>query len=71
MNQTLYAFLDLNKSAVGNKIRDLTFDSLSGRKTLLNLVPGVLLCLLESERNALLFLVDVEHNDFQLLPDFQ
>src|SRR5205814_4606384 len=66
-----YAFLDLNKSAVGDKIRDLTFNSLSGRETLLDLVPRVLLWLLESERNALLFLVDVEHNDFQLLPDFQ
>src|SRR5204862_7642724 len=71
VNQNLYAFLDLNTSTVGDKIRDLTFNSLSGGETLLDLVPRVLLCLLESERNALLFLVDVEHNDFQLLPDFQ
>ncbi|KAG0505949.1 MAG: hypothetical protein Udaeo_06800 [Candidatus Udaeobacter sp.] len=71
MNQTFYAFLDLNKSAVRDKICDLAFNTLSGGETLLDLIPWVLLRLLQSERNALLFLVDIKHNDFQLLPDFQ
>ena len=71
MNQTFHAFLDLNKSTVGNEICDFAFNALSGRETLLDLIPRILLRLLQSERHALLFLVDVEHNDFQLLPDFQ
>src|SRR4029077_12100754 len=53
------------------KICDLAFDALSGGETFLDLIPWGLLRLLQSERNALLFLVDVEHNDFQLLPNFQ
>ena len=47
MDKTFYAFLDLNKRAVRNKIGDFAFDALTSRETLLDLVPRILLGLLE------------------------
>ena len=49
MDQTLYAFLDLNKSAIGYQIGDLTFDALSGGESLLDLVPRIFLGLFQAE----------------------
>jgi hypothetical protein len=49
VNKTFYAFLDLNKSSIRDKIRDLAFNALSGGETLLDLIPWVLLRLLQSE----------------------
>ena len=43
---------------------------LTGRESLFDLVPRILLRLLEAERDALLFLVDVEDDYFELLTDF-
>src|SRR6266567_3507118 len=69
MDESFYAFLDFNKRSVGNKVGDFALDPLTSRETLLDLVPRILLGLFKSERHALFFLVDVEHDDFQLLSD--
>ena len=71
MDQSFHAFLDLNKRPVRNEIGDLAFDALAGRETLLNLIPRILLSLFKPQRHALFFLVDVQHDYFQLLPDLQ
>ena len=47
VDETLDAFLDLNKRAVRNEICDFAFDALTSRKAFLDLVPRVLLGLLE------------------------
>ena len=70
VNETFHAFLDLHEGAVWNEVGDFAFDALTGRETLLDLVPRILLRLLQAQRDALFFLVDVEHDDFQLLADF-
>ena len=44
---------------------------LAGREAFLDLVPRIFLGLLQAQRDALFFLVDVEHNDFELLADFE
>ena len=64
MDQAFHAFLDLNKCPVRNEIGDLAFDALAGREPFLDLIPRILLSLFKSQRHALLFLVDVEHDDF-------
>src|SRR6266576_3040179 len=71
MDEPFHAFLDFNKRSVGNKVGDFALDPLPSGEALLDLVPRILLGLLEAERHALFFLVEVEHDDFQLLPDFQ
>ena len=71
MDEAFYAFFNLNKCAVGNKIGNPASNALTGRKTLLDLVPRIFLGLLQSQGDALFFLVDVQHDDFQLLPDLQ
>ena len=71
MDEAFDAFLDLHERAVRNEVRDLAFDALSGREALFDLVPGILLRLLEAEGDALLFLVDVEDDDFELLADLE
>ena len=71
MDEAFHAFLDLNKCAVGNEVGYLALDTLASRETLFDLVPWILLSLFESQRDALFFLVDVEHDDFQRLTDLQ
>ena len=71
MDQAFDALLALNERAVGNKISDLASDPVTGWETFLNLVPRILLRLLQSQRDTLFFFVDIEHHDFQVLPDFQ
>ena len=70
MDQPFYAFLQFHKGAIRNKVRDLAFDSLARWETFLDLVPRILLRLLESELDAFLFLVNIENDDFELLPYF-
>jgi hypothetical protein len=48
VNETFHPFLDLNKCAVGNQIRDFAFDALTSWEAFLDLVPRILLRLLES-----------------------
>jgi hypothetical protein len=47
VNETLDTFLDLHERAVGNEVRDFAFDTLASRKTFFDLVPWILLRLLE------------------------
>ena len=65
MDEAFDAFLEFHESAVGNEVGDLAFDALSGRETLFDLIPRILLRLLQAERDALFFLVDVEHDHFE------
>ena len=71
VNETFDAFLELHERAVRNEVRDLAFDLLAGRESLFDLVPRILLRLLQAERDALLLLVDVENDDFELLTDLE
>ncbi len=61
--------LDLDERAVGHEVRDLALDRLADREAVLDLVPRVVEHLLEAERHALLLLVDVEDDDFELVAD--
>src|SRR5438874_4601436 len=70
VNQAFHAFLQFHESAIGDEVRDLAFDLLTGRKTLFNLIPRIPLRLLQAKRNTLLLLVDIEHDHFELLADF-
>jgi len=71
MDQPFYAFLQFHEGAIRNKVRDLTFDPLARRETFFDLVPRIPLRLLESERDTFLFLVNIENDDFELLPYFK
>ena len=71
VDEAFDAFLQFHERAVRNEVGDLAFDLLAGRETLFDLVPGILLRLLQAEGNALLLLVDVEHEDFELLTDLE
>ena len=71
MDEAFDAFLDFNERAVRNEVRDLAFDALADREAFLDLVPRILLGLLEAEGDALFFFVDVEHDDFEFLADLE
>ncbi len=71
VDEAFDAFLEFHERAVRNEVGDLAFDLLAGREALFDLVPRILLRLLEAERNALFLLVDVEHEDFELLADLE
>ncbi len=66
VNETLDAFFDFHERAVRNEVGDLAFDLRADGEALLDLVPRILLGLLEAEGDALLLLVDVEHDHFEL-----
>jgi len=70
MDEAFDAVLDLDERAVGHEVRDLAGDLLANGEALLDLVPRIGLHLLETKRNALFFLVDVENLDGELLADF-
>ena len=71
MNEAFDAFFQLHECAVRNEVGDLAFDLLARREAFFDLVPRILLRLLQAKRDALLFLVDVENDDFELLADFE
>src|SRR4030095_3183541 len=71
VDEAFDAFLDFNKCAIRNEIRDFAFDALAAREAFLDLVPRIFLGLLEAQGYALFFFVNVEHDDFQLLPDLE
>ena len=48
MNETFDAFFEFHERAVRNKVRDLAFDLLTGRESLFDLVPRILLRLLQA-----------------------
>ena len=54
VNEAFDAFLELHERAVRNEVGDLAFDLLTGRETLFDLVPRILLRLLQTQaRRAL------------------
>ncbi len=71
VNESFDPFLDLHERAVRNEVGDFAFDLGADRETVLGLVPGIFLGLLEAEGDALLFLVDIEHDHFDLLTDLE
>ena len=48
MNETFDAFFQFHERAVGNEVGDLAFDLLTGREALLDLVPRIVLSLLQA-----------------------
>ena len=71
VDEAFDAFFHLHERAVRNEVGDLAFDLLARRETLFDLVPRILLRLLQAEGDALLLLVDVEHDDFEFLTDLE
>ena len=48
VNETFDAFLQFHERAVRNEVRDLAFDALTGRESLFDLIPRILLGLLQA-----------------------
>ena len=71
MDEAFDAFFQFHERAVRHKVRDLAFDLLADREPFFDLVPRILLRLLQAERDALFLLVDIEHDHFELLADFE
>ena len=71
VDEAFDAFLELDERAVGNEIGDLALDVGANGEALLDLVPRILLGLLEAEGDALLLLVDIEDLDFEFLADLE
>ena len=66
MQEAVDAFLDLDEGAVIGQVADRALDDAAQRVAIGHAVPGVLLGLLDAQRDFLLFLVDAQHDDFDL-----
>ena len=69
MQQAVDALLDLDERAVGREVAHRALDDRAERVVLLDQVPGVRLGLLHAERDLLLLLVDLEHDDLDLVAE--
>ena len=69
VQQAVDPFFDLDEGAVVGEVANRAFDHRAGRVAVGDLVPGVRLGLLHAERDFLLLLVDVQHDDFDLVVD--
>src|SRR4030095_6053462 len=58
---------DFDEGTVRQWVVNLALDLRAGRKALFDLVPGIVLGLLEAEGDALLVLVDIENHEVELL----
>ena len=67
VQQAVDALFDLDERAVGGQVADRTLDDGSRGVLLLGEIPGVRLGLLHAERDLLLLLVDLEHDDLDLV----
>src|ERR1700730_1435198 len=67
MNQAFDALLDFNKSSIGDEIRNLAAHCCSNGETFFDSVPRIALGLFEAEGYTLLFLINVENNNIDLL----
>ena len=67
MDQTFDSFLQLDKGTVIRDGNDFPFDSLAFTQLLFDLIPWVLLQLLETQGNALALFVVVQDDDVELL----
>ena len=71
MDEAFDACFDFDERAVRHEVGDLALDLRADREALFDLVPRILLGLLEAEGDALLLLVDVEDDDVELLADLE
>ena len=62
---------DLDERAVGGEIDHLARNARSDGELIKNVAPGILLGLLETERDALAVAIDIENHDFELLSDLE
>ena len=67
VNQSLDTLFQFDEGTVGKNVDNLAADFGTDRETLLDVVPGTRLGLLESQRDPLAILVDLEHLDIDLL----
>ena len=67
MDEALDSFLQFDESTVGEYIDHLAADPGTDGKALLDIIPWTRLCLLQSQRDPLTLLVDLEHLDIDLL----
>ena len=71
MNETFDAILQLDEGAVGQHVHHLACDPGTDGVLGLNVGPGALLLLLETQRDAFLLLVNLEHLHLEFLIDFE
>src|SRR5450759_2962398 len=71
VDETFDSGFEFHKRAVGHKIDDLAFDLRAHGKLAFDQIPRIGHLLFEAETDALLFLVDVEDNNVNVLADFQ
>ena len=71
VDEAFDALFEFHERAVRHEVRDLAFDPLASREAFFDLVPRIVLGLLEAEGDALLLLVDVEHDDVEFLADLE
>ena len=69
VQQAVDALFDLDEGAVVGEVADGALDHRAGRIAVGHAVPGVLLGLLHAQRDFLLLLVDLQHDDFDLVVD--
>ncbi len=69
VDETLYALLDLYEGPEGNQLGDLAVHDLVDLAILEHLLPGIFLRLLQAQRDALPFAIDVQHPHGHLLAD--
>ena len=69
VQQAVDALFDLDEGAVVGEVADGAGDQGAGRIAVGHFVPGVGLGLLHAERDFLLFLIDAQHDDFDLVVD--
>ena len=71
VDEALDAGFQFDEGAVGHEVDNLAFDAGVDRILGFDLIPRVGHLLLETEADALFFLVDVEHDDVQVLADLE
>ena len=71
MHQALDPLFQLDERAVGENVDDLALDLGTDREAFLDIVPRTRQCLLESERDSLALLVDLQHLDVDFLLDLE
>ena len=69
VQQAVDAFLDFNKGTVVGEVPHGTLDDGAGGIAFDDLIPGVVLGLLYAEGDFLLFLVDTQHDHFDIVVD--
>ena len=69
MNKSFDSALQFDECAVRNELGNLSTNFAADRELRVDVLPWVVLKLLEAERNALFLFIDVEDNDLKWLSD--